>query len=278
MSRFPPAFAAVLGFISLLALAAGAHAQPPGAPVAADPDMRLDPLQPDFTLSALPTTLRVAAGRSGFRVTHRFTRPVNEGSFGDLLANAFGLDGSAQVGLEFRYGLRPGTQFGVHRTSDRSIQLFTQQSVLTQRDGGPLGLDLLVTLEGANNLREHHRSALGLLVSRHAPGAVLYVQPIVVLNSNPTDVGAQHALLLGLGSRIRVGEQVYLVAEFSPRLAGHTPGGHQVSAAIERRTGGHMFQLSVSNGFGTTLGQIARGTPGYDNWYLGFNISRKFYR
>ena len=32
---------------------------PAPAPQASDPDSRLDPLQPDFTLTALPTTLRM---------------------------------------------------------------------------------------------------------------------------------------------------------------------------------------------------------------------------
>jgi hypothetical protein len=49
------------------------------------------------------------------------------------------------------------------------------------------------------------------------------------------------------------------------------------SFAIEKRLGGHVFQLNFSNSFGTTMGQIARGGFNNDNWYLGFNISRKFY-
>ena len=46
---------------------------------------------------------------------------------------------------------------------------------------------------------------------------------------------------------------------------------------IEKRAGGHSFQLNFSNGFGTTMGQLARGGTGNDDWYLGFNISRKFF-
>ena len=41
--------------------------------------------------------------------------------------------------------------------------------------------------------------------------------------------------------------------------------------------GGHSFQINVSNGFGTTLGQLAGGGVSYDDWYIGFNISRKFF-
>jgi hypothetical protein len=49
------------------------------------------------------------------------------------------------------------------------------------------------------------------------------------------------------------------------------------SFALEKRAGGHMFQLNFSNGFGTTMSQLARGGFTNDDWYLGFNISRKFF-
>ncbi len=50
-----------------------------------------------------------------------------------------------------------------------------------------------------------------------------------------------------------------------------------ISFGIEQRAGGHVFQLNFSNGFGTTLAQVARGGTACDDWYLGFNLSRKFY-
>ena len=49
------------------------------------------------------------------------------------------------------------------------------------------------------------------------------------------------------------------------------------SVAIEMRAGGHSFQINFSDGFGTTMAQIARGGFDSDDWYLGFNISRKFF-
>lgn len=274
-----PSFRIFVLSSALVACSALAHAQDP-APVRSDPDIPVDALQPDFNLAALPTTLRMPSGKWAFRVTHRFTRPLGEGDFGDLLSNAFGLDGGAQIGLEVRYGVLPGTQLGVHRTSDRAIQLFAQQNLFTQRDGGPLGLDVIATWEGAENLSEHHHAALGAVVSRSiGRKAALYAEPIVVLNSSPfaVDEGDNHTLLLGLGARLRVSRSLYLVGEFSPRLAGYDPGDHQISAGLEARAGGHLFQLNFSNGFGTTLGQIARGVASNDDWYLGFNISRKFF-
>ncbi len=45
---------------------------------------------------------------------------------------------------------------------------------------------------------------------------------------------------------------------------------------IERRAGGHMFQLTFTNSVASTYGQIAQGgLP--DTLYLGFNLGRKFY-
>lgn len=272
--------AALVLIAVLLTLPAAAQAQPPASPppVQADPDVRIDPLQPDFNLAALPTTLRVPVNRGAFRVTHRFTRPLGQGNFGDLAADAFGFDGGAQIGLEVRYGLMRGTQIGVHRTSDRTIQFFGQHNVLNERDGRPLGLDAIITVEGGNNLQEHHRSALGAVLSRRAGGgAVFYAEPLVVINANPFDFGDQNTLMIGLGTRVRFRPTAYLIAEITPRISGYRPGAHQLSFGIERRTGGHLFQLNFSNGFGTTFGQLAQGALNYDDWYIGFNIARKFF-
>ena len=70
---------------------------------------------------------------------------------------------------------------------------------------------------------------------------------------------------------------MYLMAEYTPRFAGYRPFADQISFGFEARAGGHLFQINVSDGFGTTLGQVARGGVDYDQWYLGFNISRKFF-
>jgi hypothetical protein len=253
---------------------------PPDPPEQTDPDRRVDALQPDFNLAALPTTLRMPVHKLAFRVTHRFTRALGEGDFGDLANDFFGFDSGAQIGLELRYGLARGTQIGVHRTSDRTTQIFGQHSFWTERDGKPFGLDGLVTLEGANNLHQHYQSAMGALVSRKVGGhAALYAEPIFVVNSNPfADVGADNnTLMVGFGGRFRLRPSTYVVAEITPRVAWFDPGKSQVSFGLEGRAGGHLFQINISNGFGTTLGQIANGAFTYDNWYIGFNIARKFF-
>ena len=270
--------------VCLLPAAVSAQEPPPAPPVAqaeperSDPDVLVDPLQPDFTLGTLPTTLRLPAGKWAFRVSHRFTRNLGQGDFGDLASDLFGLDGGSQVGLELRYGLRPGTQVGVHRTSDRTIQLFGQHNFMNERDGGAFGLDALITLEGDDNLSEHHQSALGVVLSKGlGRRATLYAEPLVVFNANPFPVGDEHTVMIGLGGRFRVRPSTYLLAEYTPRVAGYDPQVDQITFAVEMRAGGHLFQINVSNGFGTTLGQLARGGVEYDQWFLGFNLSRKFF-
>jgi Membrane bound beta barrel domain (DUF5777) len=254
------------------------EAPPADQPDQSDPDARVDALQPDFNLAALPTTLRMPLHKLAFRVTHRFTRSLGQGDFGDLVSDLFGFDSGAQIGLELRYGLMRGTQVGVHRTSDRTIQIFGQHSFWSERDSKPIGLDGIVTLEGSNNLQEHHKSTLGAVVSRNVAGhAALYAEPMFVINSSPFETGDQNTLMLGLGTRLRVRPSLYLVGEITPRLAGFDLGSSQVSFGVEGRAGGHLFQLNFSNGFGTTLGQVATGAFNYDNWYIGFNISRKFF-
>jgi hypothetical protein len=174
--------------------------------------------------------------------------------------------------------LFPGTQIGVHRTSDRTIQLFAQQSILKQRDGGPIGLDAIGTFEGQENLREHQHGTLGIVLSRTVGRrTALYVEPMFVANANPFSDGDSNTLMLGLGARVRVRPSTYLVGEYTPRLTGYDPGADQMSFGVEMRAGGHLFQLNVSNGFGTTLGQLAGGGVENDTWFFGFNLSRKFF-
>lgn len=285
------------GIALALFMTAAAHAQPSGpapedsdktanAAAAAtvqedDPDIDVNLAQPDFTLLALPTTLRVPRHKSSFRVTHRFGRPLGQGDFGSLVEDLFGLDSGAQIGLEYRFGLFRRTQVGLHRTSNRTIELFAQRELLAQSDGFPVTIDAFGSIDGTNNFRDIYSPAIGAIVSREVGDrAALYVQPIWVNNSNPLPeelADDNSTFLIGLGARVRVRPTVYLLVETAPRVAGFDPGAHHVSFGVEKRAGGHMFQINFSNGFGTTMGQIARGGTSNDDWYLGFNISRKFF-
>ena len=269
----------VLGLVLTLSVAGTAFAQNPPAPPADDIDLDPNPSQPDFALVNLPTTLRLPRMKSAFRVTHRFIRPLGQDDFGSLAEDLFGLDNGAIIGLEYRFGLMSGLQAGILRTSDKTIEFFGQYNLLNQRSGAVVGVGVLASVDGTNNFRDSYSPALGIAISRElGDSGAVYVEPVWVHNSNLDDLAGDDnsSFLVGLGARLRVRPTVYLTGEFTPR-AGYSPGVHQGSFAIEKRSGGHVFQLNFSNGFGNTMGQLARGGTSNDNWYLGFNISRKFF-
>jgi len=245
-----------------------------------DPDLDLNLSQPDYTLVSLPTTVRLPKFKSAFRVTHRFTRPLGDGNFGDLAEDLFGIDSGAFIGLEYRFGLMRGLQGGILRTNDRTIQFFSQYNLLNQSSGAPLGVGVLASIDGTNNFRDSYSPTLGVAISREfgSYGAV-YLEPMWVNNSNPlpSELSDDNdTFMVGIGARIRVRPTAYVVGQYIPRV-GYTPDAHPASFAIEKRAGGHTFQLNFSNGFGTTMGQLARGGTSNDDWYMGFNISRKFF-
>src|SRR4029077_12791749 len=97
-----------------------------------------------------------------------------------------GLDSGAVIGLEYRFGIVPGGQIGIHRTSDKTIEFFGQYGVLRQGPGRPLEIAALASVEGTNNFQDSKSPALGAIVSRRVgTHAAFYVEPIWVNNSNP---------------------------------------------------------------------------------------------
>jgi hypothetical protein len=281
----------LFGAFALVVLcAAAAFAQDPPAPTppppAAPDDAVLKLEEPDYTLIALPTSLRLPEFKSAFRVTHRFTRPLKCDTCPNSLAgDGFGIDSGAIIGLEYRFGIFKNTEISIDRTSDKTVELLGQYGVLRQNAHSPIEASVLaavdVTNVGRRDTDSEYSPVLGVILTRLVGDrAALYVEPMWLHHTNlfqPT-ISNNDTVMVGLGTRVRISAGVYLTGEFSPRVSGYKPGANQGSFAIEKRLGGHMFQLNFSNAFGTQLTQLAQGAPsGTTNWYMGFNITRKFY-
>lgn len=269
-----------LMFVCSLLSATAAFAQDPAPDPAQEEDDRVLKLaEPDFTLIGLPTSLRVPYTKSAFRVTHRFARPLGEGDFGDLADDLFGLDRGAVIGLEYRFGITPNAYIGLHRASfDKTIEFFGQYG-LTRQGEMPLEIAAILSVEGINNFRDEHSPAFGLVASRlFGERASVHVEPIWVGHTNIfSAAGDDSTFMIGLGARIRIRPTVYVVGEFAPRVSGYAPGVNHGGFSIEKRVGGHLFQLNFTNSWATTMGQLARGGFNRDDWFLGFNITRKFF-
>lgn len=280
----------------VLPIAAPARAQAPDAspaPPASAPAI-VRPIAQDVI--ALPTTASLDRFGSYFRLTHRFARDLGS-PLAELAKSAFGLDDGAIIGLEYRVAPASNVQVGAHRSLlYKTIQIFARHDTLRQREGMPVAISLLASIEGTNNLRAQYAQSAGAVLSRtFGDRLALYVSPVVVWNSQaprgvtgheghdhdaPGAAAADHpvareqTVYAGVGARMRLRPTVFAVAEVMPR-AGFAPGPHQWGAGIEKRTDGHQFQLNVSNSVNTTNAQIARGGQA-GNVYLGFNLARKF--
>jgi len=249
-----------------------------GTSTADEDDGVLQLAQPDFRIVNLPTTLRLPVRGSSFQLTHRFNGNLQRGSFSDNASNLFGLDQGAVVGFEYRFGVARHLQAIAYRTAtDKTFQFYGKYDALRQSESMPVGLSALVSVEGVNNFQDRYSPALGVSVSRTAADRLaLYLTPIWVHNTAAILNIDRDTFFVGVAGRLRLSDTVYVVAESSPRLAGYSPEDPEYAFGIEKRAGGHMFQLTFANSQGTTFAQTARG--GFpDALFLGFNLARKFF-
>ena len=234
--------------------------------------------EPEYRLINLPTALLLPTRGWSFDLTHRFAGNLARGTFADNAKSLFGLDQGALIGIEVRYGIARHIQAAVYRTSiERTIQFHGKYDAVRQRGPSPVSVSGLVSVEGTDNFSGTYSPALGAVISRQVGDvAALYAVPIWVHNTGARSAPTRDTGYVGIGGRVRVLPTVYLAAEVSPRVGGFRPGPPEFGFAIEKRAGGHMFQLNFTNTFSTTYGQVARG--GFnDTIYLGFNLARKFF-
>jgi hypothetical protein len=243
-----------------------------------DDDTELVLAEPDFRVLNLPSTLRLPVHGSNFQLTHRFNSNLRQGSFDENASNLFGLDLGAVVGFEYRFGVARHLQAAVYRTGmDKTFQFYGKYDAVRQGDSIPVSLSALVSVEGADNFQERYSPALGVAVSRMvADRLAVYATPVWVHKTAGSLNIDRDTFFVGIGGRVRVSATVYIVGEVAPRVGGYSPDKPAFGFAIEKRAGGHLFQLNFNNGQGTTFAQLARG--GFaDSLYLGFNLARKFF-
>jgi hypothetical protein len=236
------------------------------------------PAEPDFHVVNLPTTLQLPLFKGNFSMTHRFGGNLRRGNFADQASSFFGIDTGASVSFEYRMGLLPHVQGIVHRdVFQRTVQFAGKFDIVRQHAGVPLSISPLISVEGTDNFQENYAPAVSVAVSRRLGDVfAAYAVPTWVHNSAASAGFDDDTVFFGVGGRLRIRPTVYLAGEISPRLSGYRPGDAGFGFGIEKRAGGHVFQLNFTNSTATTLAQIARGGPP-KNITLGFNLTRKFY-
>jgi len=288
-------FALILGFALIPASIARAQTPPPAAqpPADDDDDAKLRPLDPDFTVVNLPTTLPLPMGGGNFHLTHRFVGvDWRRDDFSTIASNAFGFDGPAVIQLEYRIAVMKHLEAIVARTNfGRTIQFSGKYDALHEGASRPFGLSAIVSVEGQNNFHSTNTSgtdigytpAFGVALSRTLGSvASVYVDPIFVHNTQDAGLADKvNTFYVGIGGRVRLAPSTFVVGEVTPRLSGYVQGTAEVAIALEKRVGGHVFSLVIANTQATTYGQLARGaslgSDGHSPIYIGFNLARKFY-
>lgn len=225
-----------------------------------------------------------------FIIMHRFGR-LNSGAY-----ELFGLDNSnIRFGLE--YGLSNRINIGVGRSSfEKTFDGFAKVQWLQQKSGDetfPFSLTTLHSIavntleELAFNRPDFPFSARltytnQLLIARKfSDGLSLQLMPTWIHRNEVTAPDINNVYSMGIGGRIKVSDRVALNGEYYYQT--NRPDGvgtfNPLSIGVDIETGGHVFQLHVTNS--RTMiekGFIAEtdGDLGNGDIHFGFNISRVF--
>jgi hypothetical protein len=262
-----------------------------------DDEAALNLAEPDFVVVNLPTTLRLPRYKSNFRITHRFAGNLRNGSLSQEASNLFGIDQGAIIGFEYRVAVATHVQTAFYRSSfDKTIQLYGKYDALRQGQAMPTSISPVVSIEGADNFQEKYAPAVGATISRQVGTRLAgYVTPVWAHNTNASLDAIEHdhdggshtessvqshvnrnTAYIGLGGRLRLGSSIYVAGEIAVRIQGYAPDQPGYGVSIEKRVGAHMFSLTFTNTFATTVGQLARGGAA-NSLFLGFNLGRKFF-
>ena len=236
------------------------------------------------------TTENLDAGILDFRIAHRF------GRISDGLYELFGLDNaSMRMGLD--YGITNKLMIGVGRsTFQKQLDGFVKYKILSQTNHDktmPVSVSwmssiMIQTLRWENPGRKNYFSsrlyyAHQLLLSRKFSERTSFqIMPTMVHYNLVAFKGQSNdRFSIGLGGKQKIMNKLSLNAEYYYQIPGtqlpNTQNSFSVGFDIE--TGGHVFQLHITNSRGMTERTFIHETDGgWDRGDLlfGFNISRVF--
>lgn len=227
-------------------------------------------------------------GELNFLIAHRFGR-ISEGAYA-----LWGLD-NASMRMAFEYGLHDRVMLSLGRsTFEKTYEAGVKARLLEQMENGrPLGLTVYSVMM-ANGLRwadpereNYFSSRLSyahqvILTRKFEQGlSVLLVPSLIHRNIVDVPDRAHDVVTLGGGFRYKLSNRTTLNAEYHYLLPRPIEDGlhNSLSLGVDIETGGHVFQLHVTNSRGMFERAFLAETPG--RWqdgdlYFGFNLNRVF--
>jgi hypothetical protein len=254
----------------------------PGAPTPAAAARKAPFDTPAFfgtTLINLPTTTTPDKGDILVRISHRFSDRVEEG-FDDF----FGFDSYANILLGVGYGVTDRLAVSIGRA--RTLKEFELAADwLIAEQGRTAGLPFSATLHGGASLATDGSpdeakvfAAVSLSVQATRRLSFLAV-PSFASNANSGMLEPEGTFAVGLGARYMIFKDFSFTVEWVPVLAGYKAAESGWGLGIEKKIGGHVFQVFVNNALGLTPAQFLPGGDlrlGDFDFRIGFNIYRTF--
>lgn len=233
----------------------------------------------------LPTTHSIGKGEVLFRVSHRFYPSITEG-----YDSFFGLDGPAVILLSLGYGLSDNLSLTLARTKlDKEVEL-SMKWVLFRQEKSKMPLSGALNIGGslvtasqpgrdvfdADNMKFNIQAILSYQLNNALSFALV---PAYSSNTNHWDPSPEGTFALGTGGRLMIFNDFSIIWEWNPVLSGYKANSHGWALGIEKKIGGHVFQVFILNSAGLTSSQFL---PGGDlrlqdgDFRIGFNIFRLF--
>ncbi|MET4074553.1 DUF5777 family beta-barrel protein [Hymenobacter sp. UYCo722] len=232
------------------------------------------------------------AGTLAFLIQHRFGT-LNSGAY-----EFFGLD-QAVLRLSFEYGLTNRLAVGVGRTNiEKTFDGFVKYKALQQTTGAhalPVSVTLLAssaitTLKFNQAPNEPERStgsrvdyAYQVLIARKfSPGLSGQLMPTLIHRNYVALAGRQNDVYaLGAGLRQKLTKRLALTADYFYLLPGYVADNfhNALGVGVDIETGGHVFQLHLTNAKGMSEKFFVPQTTGnfFDgDIYFGFTVARNF--
>lgn len=236
---------------------------------------------------------RMPEGQLDFRISHRFGQ-INSGAY-----NLWGLD-QANIHFSLEYGITDWVMVGIGRgTYEKTFDGFTKFSILRQSTGKrkmPVSLSYFTSI-AINSLKwevpntklpfwDRTSFVHQLLIARKFNERFsLELNPTYVhRNMVATELDPNDLFSLGAGARMKLTKRISINVEYYYVVPPINDFQSQktydpLSVGFDIETGGHVFQLFVSN----SLAMIEKGFIGETtgNWadggiHFGFNVSRVF--
>lgn len=267
---------------------------PPDTKAESSPDAA-DQAFAGWTVGNTPTAEMLDEKSMLLRISHRFESKVKEG-----YKDFYGLDGPAVMLFSLGYGVSDDVMINIGRTNaSADAELNVRYRVMTEGAGGaPVSAAIQANIDwetkkvtGKDRLRgDAFMYSFQLIGTKSLTERLsLALVPAVLFNPNVEKKDEKPLIAIGIGGRFLIGSGVSIIGDISPIVSGFsslktTYGFYDQyrrydswTLGIEKLTGGHVFQLFVTNAEGISTDQYLNGGDlriQGGNMRLGFVIYR----